>query len=71
MALMTETLTSFQDEITAQWRLALAAIKEAEAAGDAWLAELFTGRLDDLCELVRVHGLGDAVAATSCAAATA
>jgi hypothetical protein len=63
MALMTEGLSSFQDEVSAQWRLAVAAIKEAEAAGDAWLAELFAGRLDDLRELVRLHGWGDSAVA--------
>jgi hypothetical protein len=49
----------FQAELFDQWRAALAAQREAEAAGDGWLAELMSGRLEDLRGLVRHHGMLD------------
>jgi hypothetical protein len=51
------TENSFLNEVKAQWREAIQARRDAEAAGDGWLAELMTGRLEDLRELVARSGL--------------
>jgi hypothetical protein len=56
MATTTARISAFQAEILLQWRAAVAAQRAAAAAGDSWLAELMAGRLEDLRDLVRVHG---------------
>jgi hypothetical protein len=59
MATTTARISAFQAEILLQWRAALAAQRAAAAAGDSWLAELMAGRLEDLRDLVQVHGWPD------------
>jgi hypothetical protein len=49
--------TSVQAELLTQMRLAQAAKRAAEDDGDAWLAELMAGRLEDLADLVRYHAM--------------
>jgi hypothetical protein len=59
MATTTTRISSFHAEVLEQWRAAVLAQRAAAAAGDAWLAELMAGRLEDLRDLVRQHGLSD------------
>lgn len=42
----------FEAELAEQWKLATVARRAAEAAGDCWLVELMTGRLEDLREII-------------------
>jgi hypothetical protein len=48
--------SSFLAEVREQWREATRIRHDAEAAGDGWLSELMTGRLEDLRELVARSG---------------
>jgi hypothetical protein len=68
MAVVTGDRTSyFLEEIKSQWQATIAARCEALLAGDTWLAELLSGRLDDLRDLVRHNGFVGLIPAKSAA----